>query len=97
MMGIYWLSDLLLSSASTAIACVVFAFYVAQLLRNRSKFAYGLVVLSGALFAESLLSSFMYLKFSAEYGADLAIPLMGITSLTLLALASFAYVIRQRA
>ncbi|MGC8614867.1 MAG: hypothetical protein ACP5UU_03530 [Thermoprotei archaeon] len=54
-------------------------------------------MLSGALLAESLLSSFMYLKFSAEYGADLAIPLMGITSLTLLALASFAYVIRQRA
>ncbi|MFQ1021423.1 MAG: hypothetical protein ACP5T5_03010 [Thermoprotei archaeon] len=95
MMGIYWISDIVLSLMSAAIACLVFAFYLTQLLRNRSKFVYGLVLLSGALFAESLLASFMYFKFSTEYGAELAIPLMGITSLTLIALASFAYVVRQ--
>ena len=95
-MGIYWISDIALSVASTAIACAVFAFYLAQLLKNRSKFVYGLAFLSGALFAESLLASFMYFKFSTEYGAELAIPLMGMTSLTLIALASFAYVVRQR-
>ncbi len=96
MIGIYWFSDIALSSASAAIACVVFAFYLSQLLKSRSKFTYGLALLSGSLFAESLLTSFMYLKFSSEYGAELAIPLMGMTVLTLVALASFAYVVRQR-
>ncbi len=96
MIGIYWLSDIALSLVSTVIVCVVFAFYLAQLFKNRSKFAYGLALLSGALFAESLLASFMYFKFSTEYGPELAIPLMGIAALTLIAFAAFAYVVRQR-
>jgi len=95
-MGIYWLSDIALSLASTVIVCVVFAFYLAQLFKNRSKFVYGLTLLSGALFAESLLTSFMYFKFSTQYGPELAIPLMGIAALSLIAFVAFAYVVRQR-
>gem|GEM_PF-972159 len=97
MIGIYWLSDIVLSSVSAVTACFVFLFYLGQLAKYRSRFVYGLVLVSGSLFAESLLAVFMYLRFSAEYGAELAIPLMGVTSLTLLALISFAYVVRQRA
>ncbi len=95
MIGIYWSIDILLSAVSTAMAAVVFLFYVSAVMRRRSRFTLSLLAFSLAFFAQSAVSTVIFYNFAHHYTASVAIPLMLLMIFEVAGLASLLYVVQS--
>ncbi len=95
MIGIFWTVDIVLAVFSAAIMAVVFAFYLRRYSELKSKLTIGLLVFSGALLAQSVISTYIYYVLAQTYTSAVAIPLMIIMVLELLGLISLIYTVNQ--
>jgi len=95
MIGIFWTIDIVLAILGAAVMADVFVFYLRRYSELRSRLTIGLVVFSGALFAQSVISTYIYYVLAQTYTSAVAIPLMIIMILELLGLISLIYTVNQ--
>ncbi len=93
--GTLWGIDIVLSLIGSFVALLLLVFYVRKIREVRSRFTLGLSAFSGILFAQNILSIFVFLNLAQKYAADVAIPLMGIGLLEISALIVLAWLVNQ--
>ncbi|MEM0271111.1 MAG: hypothetical protein QW514_01010 [Thermoprotei archaeon] len=94
-LGILWTADLFIAAVSAILTAWLFALYLRRAADLKSKFSYGLALLSGVFFAQSATSLGVYFTFSAKYSADVALPLLAMSILGLAGFAVLTWVARQ--
>jgi len=85
--GPMWGADLIIAVVSAGLTAWIFALYLKRAADVKSRFSFGLALLAGIFFIESLTSVGVYYHFSTKYSVDVALPLL---ALSLLGLAGFA-------
>jgi hypothetical protein len=75
---------MLLSGLCAAALGGLLAVYARNLRRGPNRFAGGLAVFAGALFAESVGSVFVWWNLSGEYDAEVAVPMMILRAVELI-------------
>jgi hypothetical protein len=88
--GPMWGADLAIALVSVGLTAWIFALYLKRAADVRSKFSFGLALLSGIFFVESITSVSVYYHFSTKYPVEVALPLL---ALSLLGLAGFAVLV----
>jgi hypothetical protein len=93
--GPVWTLDLGTAMVSVVLTAWVFALYLRRATSVKSKFSVGLALLSGLLFAQSLTSVGVYYHLSAAYSADVAIPLLAVSTLDLASFIVLIWIAKQ--
>lgn len=85
--GPMWAADLAIALVSVGLTAWIFTLYLKRAADVRSRFSFGLALLSGIFLVESITSVGVYYHFSTKYSVEVALPLL---ALSLLGLAGFA-------
>ncbi|MHB8585371.1 MAG: hypothetical protein ACYDDF_05990 [Thermoplasmatota archaeon] len=88
----YWTGCMALSALCALALTALLLIYGRNLRRAPSRFGTGLFIFAGALWIESLGSIFVWWSLSAEYDADVAIPMMALRAIELVGVAILAFV-----
>lgn len=94
-LGPVWSADIALAAASVLLTAWIFVLYLKRAAEIRSRFSYGLAALSAIFFAESLATIGIYYSFSARYTADVAMPLLALSALSLAGFVVLLWIAKQ--
>jgi hypothetical protein len=93
--GVMWSIDLAVGAISAGLTAWLFTLYLRRAVDLKSRFSYGLTILSGIFFMESVVSMGVYYRFSETYSIGVALPLLVLGALGLVGFAVLLWIARQ--
>jgi hypothetical protein len=93
--GPVWGVDLVIATISAGLIAWVFVLYLKRAVDVKSKFSFGLALLSGIFLAESVTSVGVFYHFSKKYSVDVAFPLLALSLLGLAGFSALLWVAKQ--